>query len=358
MKILTVVGARPQFIKAATVSRALAEQRDFSEVIVHTGQHYDPNMSAVFFDELEIPTPKYNLEIGGGSHGQMTGRQLESIESVLLYEKPDFVLVYGDTNSTFAGALAAAKLHIPVAHVEAGLRSFNKRMPEEINRVMTDHISEVLFAPTHTAMQNLNHEGLDDKAILVGDVMFDASLFYRDRATRPGCFPEALNSGSKFILATVHRAENTDDEASLAGIIEGLANSQLPVILPLHPRTKSRISEFNLTLPENIHIVPPVSYLEMIWFEANCEIVATDSGGVQKEAFFFEKPCVTLRNETEWVELVEEGWNVLAGTDAKFIAESIDGAKKNPGVTKRIYGEGDAAKKIVETLWSSKSLKP
>ncbi len=346
MKILTVVGARPQFIKAAAVSRQLAELQGTSEIIVHTGQHYDPNMSAIFFDELEIPRPKYNLEIGGGLHGQMTGRQIESIEAVLLDEKPDFVLVYGDTNSTFAGALAAAKLHIPVAHVEAGLRSFNKRMPEEINRIMTDHISEVLFTPTHTAMQNLHNEGLDNKGVLVGDVMFDASLFYRERAKRPDSLPESLISGSKFILATVHRAENTDDKASLAGVIEGLSNSELPVVLPLHPRTKAMISQFNLTISESIHIIPPVSYLEMVWLEANCALVATDSGGVQKEAFFFEKPCVTLRSETEWVELVEEGWNVLVGTDSKLISESIQGAKK-PKKTVALYGDGSAAQKII-----------
>lgn len=346
MKIVTVIGARPQFIKAATVSRVFAEHHEFTEVIVHTGQHYDSNMSDVFFNELEIPRPKYNLGIGSGPHGLMTGRQLEAIESVLLDEKPDYVLVYGDTNSTFAGALAAAKLHIPVAHVEAGLRSFNKLMPEEINRILTDHSSEVLFAPTETAMQNLNHEGLGDKSILIGDVMLDASLFYRERARRPSDLPESISNHSKFVLATVHRAETTDNKARLSEVIEGLANSKLPVVLPLHPRTKARMSDFDMALPENIFIIPPVSYLEMVWLEINCALVATDSGGVQKEAFFFEKPCVTLRNETEWVELVTAGWNVLAGTDAGLIAEAIQGAVK-PKERVALYGDGKAAEKIV-----------
>lgn len=350
MKILTVIGARPQFIKAATVSRVCAVRDDISEILVHTGQHYDANMSDVFFEELAIPRPKHHLGVGGGTHGQMTGRQLEAIEAVLLEEKPDCVLVYGDTNSTLAGALAAVKLHIPVAHVEAGLRSFNRKMPEEINRIMTDHVADSLFAPTETAMRNLRHEGFaDDKLHLVGDVMFDASLFYRDRARRPEGLPDAIKDGQGFILATVHRAENTDDRAKLSQILDGLSNAGMPVVLPLHPRTKSKIEAFGLTVPGTIHIIPPVSYLEMVWLEGNCSVVATDSGGVQKEAYFFDKPCVTLREETEWGELVETGWNALVGADAQLISETLRNAKR-PETETVLYGDGTSAEKIMNTL--------
>lgn len=350
LKILTVIGARPQFIKAATVSRVCAARNDVSEILVHTGQHYDSNMSDVFFDELDIPRPHHHLGIGQGTHGQMTGRQLEAIEVVLLDEKPDYVLVYGDTNSTLAGALAAVKLHIPVAHVEAGLRSFNRKMPEEINRIMVDHIADDLFAPTQTAMRNLQNEGFSDSRLhLVGDVMLDASLFYRNRAKRPVNLPDAIKDGEKFILATVHRAENTDDRARLDGILNGLSQADSPVVLPLHPRTKNKIDEFDLELSEKIHIIPPVGYLEMIWLEANCAIVATDSGGVQKEAYFFGKPCITLRDETEWVELVQEGWNTLVGADSILITETLHAAKKPSGES-MLYGDGASAEKIVQTL--------
>lgn len=350
LKILTVIGARPQFIKAATVSRVCAARDDVAEILVHTGQHYDANMSDVFFEELSIPRPHYHLGIGKGTHGQMTGRQLEAIEAVLLEEKPDRVLVYGDTNSTLAGALAAVKLHIPVAHVEAGLRSFNRKMPEEINRIMTDHVADSLFAPTETAMVNLRHEGFaDDKLHLVGDVMFDASLFYRDRARRPESLPDAIQDGQGFILATVHRAENTDERAKLRQILEGLSNAGMPVVLPLHPRTKSKLEAFGISVPETIHIIPPVSYLEMVWLEASCSVVATDSGGVQKEAFFFGKPCVTLREETEWVELVETGWNALVGADAKLISGTLRNSKR-PETGTVLYGDGKSAEKIVNTL--------
>ncbi len=350
LKILTIIGARPQFIKAATVSRVVASRDDVSELLVHTGQHYDANMSDIFFDELGIPRPDHHLGIGGGLHGQMTGRHLEAIEKVLLEEKPDFVLVYGDTNSTLAGALAAAKLHIPVAHVEAGLRSFNRKMPEEINRILTDHIADALFTPTETAMKNLRHEGItDEKLHLVGDVMLDASLFYRDRAKRPKGLPDKFNVGEGFILATVHRAENTDDRAKLSGIIEGLSNAGMPVILPLHPRTKSKIDAFDLSVPATIHVIPPVSYLEMIWLESNCSVLATDSGGVQKEAYFFDKPCVTLRNETEWGELVEKGWNALVGADARLIAETLQHVFP-PKQRAALYGDGTSAEKIVNIL--------
>lgn len=350
LKILTVIGARPQFVKAATVSRVVASKEDVSEIIVHTGQHYDANMSDVFFDELGIPRPDHHLGIGGGPHGQMTGRQLEAIEKVLLEEKPDFVLVYGDTNSTLAGALAAAKLHMPVAHVEAGLRSFNRKMPEEINRIMADHIADALFTPTETAMKNLRHEGIaEEKLHLVGDVMFDAALFYWDRGKRPDGLLDIIKDGESFILATVHRAENTDDRTRLSGILDGLSKTSVPVVLPLHPRTKSKLEAFDLSLPTNIHVIPPVSYLEMVWLEANCSAVATDSGGVQKEAYFFSKPCVTLRDETEWVELVQEGWNNLVGADAKLIADGLQNAK-TPVTETALYGDGTSAEKVVNTL--------
>ncbi len=350
MKLLTVIGARPQFVKIATVSRVLAQTEGVREILVHTGQHFDANMSDVFFDELTIPKPDYHLGIGGGTHGQMTGRQLEAIEAVLLEEKPDYVLVYGDTNSTLAGALAAVKLHIPVAHVEAGLRSFNRKMPEEINRIMTDHVADSLFAPTETAVRNLRHEGFsDDKLHLVGDVMFDASLFYRDRAREPDGLPASITDGQDFILATVHRAENTDDHEKLSQILDGLSNAGMPVVLPLHPRTKSKLEAFGMSVPETIHIIPPVSYLEMVWLEASCSAVATDSGGVQKEAYFFRKPCATLREETEWVELVETGWNALVGADAKLISETLRNAKR-PETETVLYGDGKSAQKIVTTL--------
>lgn len=349
-KILTVIGARPQFIKAAVVSRAIAARGDVREIIVHTGQHYDANMSDIFFDELAIPRPDHHLGIGGGTHGAMTGRQLEAIEAVLLTEKPDWVLVYGDTNSTLAGALAAVKLHIPVAHVEAGLRSFNCRMPEEINRILTDHAATKLMAPSETAMRNLRSEGLPEARLsLVGDVMYDASLFYRARAQKPDWFDALGAEPGGFVLATVHRAENTDNWTRLQGILNGLGAAGLPVILPLHPRTRSRLVSIPANLPGNVHIVDPIGYLEMIWLESKCALIATDSGGVQKEAYFFGKPCITLRDETEWVELVEIGWNMLAGVDGQTIAAAIGGARM-PNDAPALYGQGDAAQKVVEAL--------
>lgn len=350
LKILTIIGARPQFIKAAALSRMVAQHKGIRETIVHTGQHYDVNMSDVFFDELAIPRPDYHLGIGGGPHGQMTGRQLEAIEQVLLSERPDMVLAYGDTNSTLAGALAAVKLHIPVAHVEAGLRSFNRRMPEEINRVMTDHAADQLFAPTETAMRNLANEGiLSARCHLVGDVMYDASLYYRGRAREPDWFKGLGIKPDHFVLTTIHRAENTDDPIRLAAIVNGLKDAGIPVILPLHPRTRRRFEEYDIACPANLYVTDPVGYLEMVWLEANCRVVATDSGGVQKEAYFFGKPCVTLRDETEWVELVENGWNILVGAESRTIAEAIRLAKA-PATSVPLYGDGDAAERIVLAL--------
>lgn len=350
MKILTVVGARPQFIKAATVSRSIADRTDLSEVIVHTGQHFDSDMSDIFFEELDIPKPDYQLAIGGGNHGQMTGRQLEAIEKVLIKEKPDYVLVYGDTNSTLAGALAAAKLNIPIAHVEAGLRSFNRKMPEEINRILTDHAAGLLFAPTNAAIQNLRNEGLPNNCMhLVGDVMYDAALFYRKRAKEPKWFDKLGVQKGSFILATVHRAESTDDPKRLADLLRGIAQTKDPVILPLHPRTRTRITEFGLEIPKTIHVVPPTGYLEMIWLEMNCSAIATDSGGVQKEAYFHGRPCITLREQTEWVELVESGWNTLVGANPEKIAKALS-LQVTPEPGKPLYGDGNAANLIVDVL--------
>lgn len=351
MKILTVIGARPQFIKAAVVSRAFREHRpDVQELLVHTGQHYDANMSDVFFDELKIPRPAHNLGIGGGTHGQNTGRMLEKLEELMLLEKPDWVLVYGDTDSTLAGALAASKLHIKVAHVEAGLRSFNRRMPEEINRILADHVSTLLFAPTRLAVKNLRDEGVPSEKIHpVGDVMCDAAVFYKQHARKPIWFDSLCLDIDKFVLCTVHRAENTDDPDRMRGIFQGLEKSGIPVILPLHPRTRAKLKQMNLVLPSNVHGVDPVGYLEMIWLEANCRLVATDSGGVQKEAYFNKKYCVTLREETEWIELVEAGLNDVVGSNPQKIAEALQSDRKFLSES-YLYGSGQAAEQIIARL--------
>ena len=351
MKILSVIGARPQFIKASVVSKAIQEVDGLTEILVHTGQHFDANMSDVFFDQLAIPRPDYQLDIHGGSHGDMTGRMLIEIEKVILQEKPDWVLVYGDTNSTLAGALAAAKLHIPVAHIEAGLRSFNMQMPEEINRILTDQISRVLFCPTDSAIANLEREGFSDKPIevlQVGDVMQDSAEFFAQRATQPQDFSIA----DGFILTTLHRAENTDNPERLAAIVEALNHlhhNVAPVVLPLHPRTRNLIAQQGLIL--DVYLIDPVGYLEMIWLLQRTGLVLTDSGGVQKEAFFFGKACVTMRDQTEWVELIEVGANELVGADTHAI---IDAATRNLGRRLEdkhsLYGGGVAAKRIVEQL--------
>lgn len=350
-KIVTIIGARPQFIKASVVSKAIQETAGLTEVLVHTGQHFDANMSDVFFDQLGIPRPDYQLNINSGSHGDMTGRMLIEIEKVLLKEQSDWVLVYGDTNSTLAGALAATKLHIPVAHVEAGLRSFNMQMPEEINRILTDQISQVLFCPTDSAMANLEREGFNDKPIQVlqvGDVMQDSAEFFAQRATQPQGFTVA----DGFILTTLHRAENTDNPERLAAIVTALNHlhtNLAPVVLPLHPRTRNVIAAQGLTL--DVHLIDPVGYLEMIWLLQHTGLVLTDSGGVQKEAFFFGKACVTMRDQTEWVELIEVGANELVGADS---AKIIEAATRNLGRTVEdehsLYGGGVAAKRIAEQL--------
>lgn len=350
MKILTILGARPQFIKAGSISREIEKHKNIQEVIVHTGQHYDANMSDIFFEEMKIPKPNYFLGIGGKSHGAMTGQMIEKIEEVALTEKPDWILVYGDTNSTLAGAIVASKLHIKLAHIEAGLRSFNMKMPEEVNRILTDRVSQILFCPTDVAIQNLKNEGyenLDCKIIKSGDVMQDGAMFYKDLSVKPDC-----QLSDKYVLSTIHRAENTDDINRLTSIIEALneVNKTTQVILPLHPRTKNIIKENAINI--DFTIIEPVGYLEMIWLIDNCDLIMTDSGGLQKEAFFFAKPCITLRDETEWVELVHNGVNSLVGANKQNILkaynnyEQLDMDKFNID----LYGTGSASKMIVDNL--------
>lgn len=351
MKIVTVIGARPQFIKASAVSRALTAQAGVLEVVVHTGQHFDANMSAIFFDQLGLPRPAHQLDIHGGHHGDMTGRMLAAIEQVLLEERPDRVLVYGDTNSTLAGALAAAKLHVPVSHVEAGLRSFNRRMPEEINRILTDQLSDQLFCPTEAAMANLRQEGFAHKPVEilnVGDVMLDAALFFAAHAR----LPEAVVADERFLLATFHRAENVDDRERLAAIVDAvnaIHDGGMPVVLPLHPRTRATIARAGLTL--RARVMEPVGYLEMIGLLKACSAVITDSGGLQKEAFFFRKPCLTVRDQTEWVELLEAGANRLVAADASAIRAAL-AAMLATDLTAcpDLYGGGQAAARIAVHL--------
>lgn len=341
VKILTVIGARPQFIKAAAVSRSIAARNDLREVMVHTGQHFDSDMSDVFFEELDIPKPDHYLGVNGGGHGQMTGRMLEQLESVMIEENPDWVLVYGDTNSTIAGALAAAKLLIPVAHVEAGLRSFNRAMPEEINRVMTDHISRLLFCPTQASVTNLQNEGITEGAHHVGDVMYDATLHAAERASETSTILTDLGlEGADFTLATLHRAENTNTAENLSAALAFLKQraAERTVVLPLHPRTKQAAERFGLNF-DGLKVISPVGYLDMARLLSGCCEVMTDSGGVQKEAYFHRKPCVTLRDETEWVETIEAGWNRLwKGPDYSPQSEIND------------YGVGQASGTIIDRL--------
>ena len=368
LKILSIVGARPQFIKAAVVSKAILENDKIQEVILHTGQHYDKMMSQIFFDQMKIPKPKYNLQVGSGTHGHTTGQMLSGIERVILEERPDWVLVYGDTNSTLAGALAASKLHIPVAHVEAGLRSFNKRMPEEINRVLTDHVSSLLFCPTTTAVKNIKNEGINKGIHHVGDVMYDAALLFGSIAEQQSDILTRLQLLPDFYyLATVHRAENTDDPKRLIGIFEAfnrIATKECPIILPLHPRTRAALLRHHLaslvdehsagdagiaTKNKYLRLICPVSFLDMVMLEKHATVILTDSGGIQKEAYFHSIPCVTLREETEWTETVEVGWNHLVGSDTKLICRCVRSSSTEKKMIEE-YGKGDSSKVLVDII--------
>ncbi|MBR3946486.1 MAG: UDP-N-acetylglucosamine 2-epimerase (non-hydrolyzing) [Bacteroidales bacterium] len=352
MKIVTIVGARPQFVKASVVSRVIRERTEIEEVLVHTGQHYDVNMSDVFFREMDIRKPDYNLNVNGLSHGAMTGQMLEKIEEVLVKEKPDWVLVYGDTDSTLAGALAACKLHIKLAHVEAGLRSFNMEMPEEINRILTDRVSSVLFCPTDKAVNNLHSEGFssfDCDIVRCGDVMYDAALYYQQKSVKP-----QIDLPSKYILCTIHRAENTDNNEKLNGIFSALEkiSKDIPVVMPIHPRTRGILEKNGYSFENSkICFIDPVGYFEMIWLITNSEMIMTDSGGLQKEAYFFKKKCITLREQTEWVELLECGSNVLAGADSKKILDSVSFMMTaNFDFSRDLYGDGKSGLFIIRKL--------
>lgn len=365
MKVLTVLGARPQFIKAAAVSRAMKVRDDIEEVIVHTGQHFDANMSDVFFEQLDIPRPHHNLHIAGLSHGAMTGRMLEGIETLIQQEQPDWVLVYGDTNSTLAGALAAAKLHVPVAHVEAGLRSHNPAMPEETNRVLTDRVSSLLLCPTQTAVNNLKNEGFPfpamglngthtpQRIVNIGDVMFDAVLYYRERAKEQVSLDAFGLSHQNYALCTLHRQENTDDPKRLHNILSALREiaKDLPLVLPLHPRTKAKIEQLHdTTVLNGLTILEPLPYLEMQRLQMSAKLILTDSGGMQKEAYFHQVPCITLRNETEWVETIESGWNRLAGANVEEIQSAWRSANSPSEQTENLYGDGHSASVVLAQL--------
>lgn len=363
MKIVTILGARPQFIKAGSVSREINHQislgKNISETLIHTGQHYDENMSDIFFEEMHLPKPNYKLEIGGKTHGAMTGQMIHEIENILFQEKPDTVVVYGDTNTTLAGAIASAKLHIPIAHVEAGLRSFNMQMPEEINRILTDRISKILFCPTLAAKKNLENEGFShwntsSKLLISGDVMLDGALYYAGFSEKPA----SIDCDNEFILSTIHRAENTNNKIRLKGIVSALneLGKSKKIIFPVHPRTKKIISEENFDI-SNIEIIDPVGYFNMIWLINHCSIIMTDSGGLQKEAFFFKKPCITLRDQTEWVELVDLKVNFLAGADRGNILtvySELNNMIDFNNFNLELYGNGQASKLIVEELLNAK----
>lgn len=352
-KILSVIGARPQFIKAAPVSRALSET-GVKEVIVHTGQHYDKNMSQLFFDELGIKKEDYNLQIGSGTHGEQTGKMLIALEKVVLKEKPSVMLIYGDTNSTLSGALVAAKLHIPIAHVEAGLRSFNMKMPEEVNRIVADRLSNLLFCPTNNAVRNLKEEAITDGVYNTGDVMYDATLNNVRIAERKSTILDKLGLRSQgYILATIHRAENTDIKKRLTTIFEALLESNKNIILPLHPRTNKFLEKYDLLKnieKSNIKIIQPVGYLDMLKLEKSAKKIITDSGGVQKEAYFMEVPCITLREETEWIETIDNGNNVIAGAKKDLILQEISNNKEYLKSVVNYFGDGNASDKIARIL--------
>lgn len=359
IRIITIVGARPQFVKAAMLSRAISmrnkEGMSFEEKLIHTGQHYDENMSRVFFHEMGILKPTWQLHCGNHTHGAMTGQMLMDIEKILIDNQPDYVLVYGDTNSTLAGALAASKLHIPVVHVEAGLRSFNKAMPEEINRILTDHVSSILCCPTQTAVQNLHKENITKGVYHVGDIMYDAALLFGKEAEQRSTILQTLGlSPKEFLLCTVHRAENTDSQERLCQIAQAwteIAASER-IVIPLHPRTRIYLEKYNLlaTLQQqpNILLTDPLGFLDMVMLERNARIILTDSGGIQKEAYFHKTPCITLREETEWTETIESGWNQLAGFHAKDIIKCLSTSNDRKEIQE--YGDGNTAQKILDLL--------
>lgn len=359
IRIITIVGARPQFVKAAMLSRAISmrnkEGMSFEEKLIHTGQHYDENMSRVFFHEMGILKPTWQLHCGNHTHGAMTGQMLMDIEKILTDNQPDYVLVYGDTNSTLAGALAASKLHIPVVHVEAGLRSFNKAMPEEINRILTDHVSSILCCPTQTAVQNLHKENITKGVYHVGDIMYDAALLFGKEAEQRSTILQTLGlSPKEFLLCTVHRAENTDSQERLCQIAQAwteIAASER-IVIPLHPRTRIYLEKYNLlaTLQQhpNILFTAPLGFLDMVMLERNARIILTDSGGIQKEAYFHKTPCITLREETEWTETIESGWNQLAGFHAKDIIKCLSTSNDRKEIQE--YGDGNTAQKILDLL--------
>ncbi|MEH7504227.1 UDP-N-acetylglucosamine 2-epimerase (non-hydrolyzing) [Neobacillus drentensis] len=349
MKVLTVLGARPQFIKAAPVSRVLREK--YTEMIVHTGQHYDANMSDIFFEELNIPKPDYNLGVGSGNHGKQTGEMLQKIEEIVLMEEPDYLLVYGDTNSTLAGALVASKLHVPVIHIEAGLRSFNKKMPEEINRIMTDHLSEYLFCPTETAVENLTSENITRNVFNIGDVMYDAVLYNQKLAENHSNILKDYDlEKNEYLLITIHRAENTDNPEKMKNILSAFSKMKEVKVWPIHPRTKHKLADYGIDLSDipNLKIIDPVGYLDMLTLEANAKKIVTDSGGVQKEAYFMKIPCVTVREQTEWVETLVNEANILVGTDVEKIVSAVE--KVVMPEYMNVFGDGNASEKIVEIL--------
>lgn len=377
LKLLTIIGARPQIIKSAAISRAIQSyySKEVQEVIVHTGQHYDSKMSAIFFEELQIPLPNYNLQVGSGKHGEQTAKMIIGIEEILEKEEPDFLVIYGDTNSTLAGAIAASKIHVPIVHIEAGLRSYNKKMPEELNRILADHVSTFLFSPTITGMKNLQKEGFNLQTVApftannpgifnVGDVMYDNSLHFAEIASQKVNIIQQLGLGKgKYVLATIHRNNNTDDATRLNEIFKAFVHisNEVKIVLPLHPRTlkqieqlldKSLLSSLNHS---SILLIPPVSYMEMIQLEENAQIIITDSGGVQKEAYFFSKPCIILRSETEWVEIIESGSGVLCDANKEVIIENFNFfIRKEKILFNNIYGAGDAAVNIIDILLSAK----
>lgn len=350
MKIVSIVGARPQFIKCAPVSKEL--RKNHQEILVHTGQHYDDEMSKLFFDELDIPKPDYNLDVGSGLHGEQTGKMLIEIEKILLDEKPEFVLIYGDTNSTVAGALAAAKLHIPVGHVESGLRSFDRSMPEEINRVVSDHVSVILFVPTQTAERNLQKEGITKGVFNTGDVMYDALLSNIKIAEKHSEILSKLKLKSKdYLLATVHRPSNTDRKKNLEDILSAFSKIKKKIVFPAHPRALKYIEKYNLRdkFGENVLLVKPVGYLDFLLLEKNASKILTDSGGIQKEAYILKVPCITLRENTEWIETIKDGWNILVGSDTEKIVEAVENFYPRSNQNK-YYGDGNASKKIKNIL--------